>query len=96
MSEGKRGPGRPKKTQPGQDAPQDQQDVGVAASDAADRAEARADQGGLDHAPDEIAVRVVKRYERGGVVVPVGTVFAVRDTKEIRRQIKHRCLEQVE
>lgn len=92
MSEGKRGPGRPKKVQSTQDPelPGDaEQDAGV------DNTEPQA-SAHVERAPDEIMVRVAKHFERSGVKVPVGTVFATRDTREIRRHIKHRCLEQVE
>jgi hypothetical protein len=96
MSEGKRGPGRPKKVQAEQAAEQspglpgdDEQAAGV------DNTELQA-SAPVERAPDEIMVRVAKHFERNGVKVPIGTVFATRDTREIRRHIKHRCLEQVE
>lgn len=100
MSEGKRGPGRPKKQQPEQvagevgqrpdDADPGEQVDGQGLPPAAD-----GQSGDVAQAADEIKVRVVKHFERNGVKVPVGTVFTTRDTREIRRHLKHRCLEQV-
>ena len=99
MSEGKRGPGRPKKqgqqvtgevAQRPDDAAPGEQIEGKGLPPAADE-----QLGEVAQAADEIKVRVVKHFERNGVKVPVGTVFATRDTREIRRHLKHRCLEQV-
>lgn len=99
MTEGKRGPGRPKKQRPKQvavevghrpeDAESGEQIDGQGLPPAADQV------GEVVQAPDAIKVRVIKHFERNGVPVPLGTVFATHDTREIRRHLKHGSLVQV-
>ena len=93
MNEGKRGPGRPKKVQPIEG---DQASSSVAQDGAIEES---APEIGRATPPakanDEIIVKVVKHFEQRGMTVPVGTEFATRDTREIRRHIKHGSLVQV-
>lgn len=93
MTEGKRGPGRPKKVQPvgGEQAASTAVEDGAIEESAPEIGRATPPA----KANDEIIVKVIKHFEQRGVTVPVGTEFATRDTREIRRHLKHRCLEQV-
>lgn len=93
MTEGKRGPGRPKKVQPieGEQAASTAVEDGAIEQSAPEAVAASQPA----KANDEIIVKVIKHFEQRGMTVPVGTEFATRDTREIRRHIKHGSLVQV-
>lgn len=94
MNENKRGPGRPKKIVASAADTLVKEFVADAPGESKEyESQAIVQANPEGSGPQEIKVRVVRRYERAGSSVPVGTVFTAKYTRELRRQIKHRCLE---